>query len=498
MDDKDFALAADYIFLPHAIYKDRTNISTFVKAVKKKHPKTRKALFFQLYLAFKKHADRLGFKDIPNDDRAGPDAASKLLDDLAKGEKSDYLAPLLMALFELDEPWTAKLMADARAESDLLIAHHEGIADPSKPAPLPREERTPTLAETMQAIRDALESWKRGPSPVLPSRVAPDSKAAKETARSKGSYQAPTLFPHPEGIYSVAYSPCGRFIATAGRRGLDGAGVFVWRVDEISGTDKRMEIAREADDCAYVAFSPDGKQVAAAFEKTAGVFSAEAKLPRIHQFTHDDQITMIAYSPNGDRIVTASWDGTARIWDVETGRRLHQLRVTPHKGSEYDHVVNSAFFSPDGSQVVTGCTDGNVALWDAETGKKTGKFPKRHTGDGVSAAQFSPDGRFVVTTGATDPRETCLWDSETCSLVKVVGGKALHSHDLWYAEFSADGTRLVTAAKDGWSIVWDLVSDKPLARLKHPSEVFVAHFSPDGSRVVSACGDGGAYLWTIA
>ena len=68
-----------------------------------------------------------------------------------------------------------------------------------------------------------------------------------------------------------------------------------------------------------------------------------------------------AFSPDGERVVTASGDGTARIWDAESGAQLATLRG--HEG-----CVNSAAFSPDGERVVTASDDGTARIWDADSG----------------------------------------------------------------------------------------------------------------------------------
>lgn len=77
---------------------------------------------------------------------------------------------------------------------------------------------------------------------------------------------------------------------------------------------------------------------------------------------HRDGVRAMAFSPDGSRVATASWDGTARIWDVKSGVQRVQ---TGHIGS-----VASVAFSPDGRQLITGGSDGAVRVWDTETGQE--------------------------------------------------------------------------------------------------------------------------------
>jgi WD40 repeat protein len=78
-------------------------------------------------------------------------------------------------------------------------------------------------------------------------------------------------------------------------------------------------------------------------------------------------VSSAAFSPDGKRIVTASLDGTARLWDGETGKQIGQA-LKGHAGS-----VNSAAFSPDGKRIVTASSDNTARLWDGETGKQIGE-----------------------------------------------------------------------------------------------------------------------------
>jgi hypothetical protein len=115
-------------------------------------------------------------------------------------------------------------------------------------------------------------------------------------------------------------------------------------------------------------------------------------------------VNSVQFSPDGTRIVTASDDNTARVWDAATGKTLGEpLR---HEGS-----VISAQFSSDGTRIVTGSFDNTARVWDAATGKVLGE-PLRHDG-WVISAQFSPDGARIVT--ASRDETARVWDAPTAS-----------------------------------------------------------------------------------
>jgi WD40 repeat protein len=200
---------------------------------------------------------------------------------------------------------------------------------------------------------------------------------------------------------------------------------------------------------------------------------------------HTNMVTSAVFSPDGTRILTASWDSTARLWDAATGAETAVLRG--HEGT-----VTSAVFSPDGARILTASRDKTARLWDTATGAETAVL-RGHEGT-VTSAVFSPDGTRILT--ASWDNTARLWDAATGAETAVLRG---HESLVTSAVFSPDGTRILTASVDNTALLWDAATGAETAVLRgHEDSVRSAVFSPDGTRILTASNDTTARLWDAA
>ena len=200
---------------------------------------------------------------------------------------------------------------------------------------------------------------------------------------------------------------------------------------------------------------------------------------------HAERVRSVAFSPDGGRLVTASYDGTARIWDAGTGREIAQL-------SGHADRVRSAVFTPDGTRVITGSSDKTARVWDSTTGRALVELVG-HT-DGLRTVAISPDGMRVVT--ASQDKTARVWDIATGKQLLILSG---HAGQLNAASFSPDGNRIVTASTDRTARVWDSATGKLLLTYSgHAGQLTWAEFSPDGRDVVTASYDKTARVWDAA
>jgi Tol biopolymer transport system component len=220
----------------------------------------------------------------------------------------------------------------------------------------------------------------------------------------------------------------------------------------------------------------DTDQARAALEKGVFRLHEPMSLPVL-----DEVVLWVEFSPDGRRVVTASADGIARIWDAASGQVLTEF--TGHQA-----LIYTARFGPDGAHVATASGDGTAQVWDAETGKSVTVLSDH--GRDVYVAAFSPDGQRLVT--ASDDGTARVWD------LGKGESTVLEGHEEWLndAAFNPDGARVVTAAADGTARIWDAATGAELLVLRgHLDSINSARFSPDGNRVVTASDDDTARLW---
>jgi hypothetical protein len=187
---------------------------------------------------------------------------------------------------------------------------------------------------------------------------------------------------------------------------------------------------------------------------------------------HTDFVASARFSPDGRRMVTASYDQTARLWDVN-GQPLATLQG--HTGP-----VTSAVFNPDGQRIVTASDDTTARIWDV--GGQLLATLQGHPRP-LTSARFSPDGQRILT--ASDDATARIWDLSGQLLVTLKG----HTGPINSVAFSFDGKYILTASEDTSTRLW-ASSGQLLATLQgHSEEVFSAVFSPDGTRILTASAD---------
>ncbi|MEZ5940535.1 MAG: protein kinase [Planctomycetaceae bacterium] len=229
-------------------------------------------------------------------------------------------------------------------------------------------------------------------------------------------------------------------------------------------------------------FTNDGRELITLGGNEARIWDAQTLREQM-RFSPHGAVSAAAFSPDGNLLVTGSWDNSAKIWDVTNGTALRKL-VDGHRG-----FINSAEFSPDGQSILTAGDDGIAVLWETSTGKVIRRFEGHQ--DRVRSATFNTDGSRILTT--SNDKTAIIWDVEKGTQIRTLKG---HSWSVLCGEFSEDGQRVVTGSEDNSAILWSAETGERITTFTgHISAVTGVGFSRDAHRVFTASQDTTAKLW---
>jgi WD40 repeat protein/predicted Ser/Thr protein kinase len=249
-----------------------------------------------------------------------------------------------------------------------------------------------------------------------------------------------------------------------------------------------------ASDILALCISPDGQCLASASdfrESAVRLWDAASGRELATLAGHRNAVHYLVFSHNGSRLVSVSWDQTARLWDRATGR---SLAIFQHRG----HVTHASF-RPDDAQLVTRGDDRTLRLWDTQTGEP---LTVLSNGSGIAerGTAFSPDGTRLAC--ASYNHQVVVWDVGLLERNGVLRGHRSYVYDV---AFSPDGTQVASAAWDGTVRLWDATSQRQINLLKHEeASVQAVAWSSDGKRLVSVArglryGSGGTIsVWELA
>lgn len=256
-----------------------------------------------------------------------------------------------------------------------------------------------------------------------------------------------SVIAHAKGVHDIRFSPNGQFVATV-------------------GADNRAR---------WWLFR--GQFLYSGNTNTVGPVAA-LPLELLQDLNgHAQPINSVAFGSDDQSILTASDDGTARLWHVNAGETLEG----------HTSFVTRAVFSPDGKDIATTSRDGTTRVWDANSRQTRLTL----SGDATKVLQYSPDGKQLLT--VNDSGALQVWNAETGERVWELE----NSDDALQAAFSPDSERVAALGKDAKLRLWSAATGEKLFEqllfdpadmpVFDPQFTFLA-YSPDGTRGVIAAG----------
>ncbi len=310
------------------------------------------------------------------------------------------------------------------------------------------------------------------------------------------------LLTYTDGIppFAFAYSSDGNTIASActsqmivvtGTRearlpSISGYTIQMWDVET---GEKRTTVSTQTQKVANVVYAPDGKTIATARRQDNTVYfwdTATGKSKGTLERVGSGSIQSFVYAPDGKTIATAGgWtDNVVQVWDVQTGK--HRTTLTGHTKQ-----VSSVAYSSDGNVIVSGSTDGTVRLWNAPIGKQItilnhtswGNFLFPWLNAPVHSVVYSPDGNTVA--AASEDSKVRLWDTQTPKLKAILTG---HTGPVKAVVYSPDGNTIATAGgwKDNTVRLWDAVTGQTRGVLTGYIHISSVAYSPDGKTIATS------------
>ncbi len=286
--------------------------------------------------------------------------------------------------------------------------------------------------------------------------------------------------PHYHLPYRAQFSPNGKFILTDS--GYDTAKLWSLKGEEMAILD--VGNLRTAQ------FSPNGNFiVTTSGDRTAKVWNLQGEeLVTLH---HKNYVGDAEFSPDSKLILTNSSDRTAKVWNLQ-GEEL----VTLH----HKDYVGDAEFSPDGKLILTTSSDRTAKLWNLK-GEEIAMLSHQNSTSPyhnlVNRAGFSSDGNLIITTSNDGTQKAWNLKGEALGTLRrqeIDLANCLNClHEL--AKLSPDGNFLLTTPGNT-AKVWNLKGEE-LATLTHQGEVHGAEFSPDGSLILTASSDRTAKAWSF-
>ena len=213
---------------------------------------------------------------------------------------------------------------------------------------------------------------------------------------------------------------------------------------------------------------------------------------------HTHTVDSVKFLPDGQRLLSASWDGTIRLWDLGTGGEAQRYNI-PHEAGSAPPRVYMIELLPDGQQFVSGSQDGVIRLWDIASGEILREY-HGHSAQ-VNGVHISGDGKLMASASGGwdsngDDSTARLWNVETGELLQTFEG---FGHFVNYARISPDNSYIISTSWDDSVRMWDIESGEEVRQfVGHTGNTFGIAITSDSATLFTTSSDTTIRMWDVA
>jgi WD40 repeat protein/transcriptional regulator with XRE-family HTH domain len=201
---------------------------------------------------------------------------------------------------------------------------------------------------------------------------------------------------------------------------------------------------------------------------------------------HTDNLYTLAFSPDERTLVTGSFDGSLKLWDLQSGALLWT--------GWHTDLIRTVTFTPDGRTIASGGDDGCIRFWDVLSGRNVGVLQHPQP---IFFLVWNPEGNLLASSILDGSIRLWQWqETQPATCIRVLTG---HTNWVLSLAFAPDGTHLASASWDNTVKLWEVASGRVCQTLTgYTKQVYAVAWSPDGRTVASAGFDASIWLWDVA